>query len=201
MKDSRTDPRWVDFRNPRNPHGLRFAEGEDGGTSEPKPTPPPSAAETQGQKVEQKAGDEPLGEPGKKALDAEREARKALEGQMSQMREAFAAALGTKADKKTSVEDMVAQLQEQFTTLQRSNLVSTIARENSITDADDIATIAEASTEEGMRRIATRLAAANEPGTPKPDRSQGGKQESASPDPGKGVPRLSQAFEDIFATK
>lgn len=199
MKDSRTDPRWVDFRNPRNPHGLRFVEGEDGGTSEPKPTPPPGNAPEQ--KPEQKAGDEPLGEPGKKALEVEREARKALEGQVSQMRDAFAAALGTKADKKTSVEDMVTQLQEQFTTLQRSNLVSTIARENSITDADDIATIAEASTEDGMRRIATRLAAANEPGTPKPDRSQGGKQESASPDPGKGVPRLSQAFEDIFATK
>ena len=207
MKDARVSPRWVDYRSQSNPHGLRFIEGEDGGTTPPKPAPPAgNAGDKAGDpKPEPSApnadGDEPLGDGGKRALEAEREARRALEGQVTQMREAFATALGTKPDKKASVEDMVSQLQEQFSTMQRATLVSAIARENEITKADDIALIEDAATEEGMRRIAARLKAAAEsaPGTPKPDRSQGGTGETAPPESLPGVPRMAQAFEQEFA--
>lgn len=203
MKDARVNPRWVDYRSQSNPHGLRFIEGEDGGTTPPKPAPPAGDSgdkPAEGEVPSAKGGDEPLGEPGKKALDAERDARKALEGQMTQMREAFATALGTKPDKKASVEDMVSQLQEQLTTLQRTNLINTIARENEITKADDIALIEDAATEEGMRRIAARLkGAADAPATPKPDRSQGGTGQTAPPEVLPGVPRMAQAFEQEFA--
>lgn len=175
---------------------LYSAEGDGGGGGS---TPPQQPAA----KVESKAGDEPLGENGLKALEREREQRKALEQTVAQMKQAqesqtsaLAEALGVKVDKKQSGEDLVAALQEQVTAMQRDAAVNRIARENQITDADDIALIGEARSEEAMAKVAARLVTAAAPGTPKPDPSQGSKGPVIKPDPGPGVARLAAAFED-----
>lgn len=175
---------------------LYNAEGDGGGGGS---TPPQQPAA----KVESKAGDEQLGENGLKALEREREQRKALEQTVAQMKQtqesqtsALAEALGVKVDKKQSGEDLVAALQEQVTAMQRDAAVNRIARENQITDADDIALIGEARSEEAMAKVAARLVTGAAPGTPKPDPSQGPKVAAPKPDPGPGVARLAAAFED-----
>lgn len=39
MTDTTIEPRLIDYRTPRNPHGLRFIEGEDGGGGESNQEP------------------------------------------------------------------------------------------------------------------------------------------------------------------
>lgn len=177
---------------------LYNAEGEGGGGAAPTPPADPKPAPPAGEGEEPKAGgDEPLGEGGKKALERERDARKSLETQVSQMREAFASALGGKPDPKASTDDIVKSLQDQMSTLTRSNQIALVARENGITDPDDIALIEDAKDEDGMRRIAGRLKPDERtPGTPKPDKTQGPQGSGTKPDPGPGVARLAAAFED-----
>lgn len=174
---------------------LYNAEGDGGGGSTPPQQPAP--------KVESKSGDEPLGENGLKALEREREQRKQLEQTVAQMKQAqesqtsaLAEALGVKVDKKQSSDDLVAALQEQVTAMQRDAAVNRIAREHQITDAEDIALIGEARSEEAMAKVAARLVGPSTPGTPKPDPSQGPKAAAPKPDPGPGVARLAAAFED-----
>lgn len=173
---------------------LYNAEGDGGGGSTP-PAQPPAG---DGQK-----DDEKLGENGLKALEREREQRKQLEQTVAQMKQAqesqtsaLAEALGVKVDKKQSGDDVVAALQKQVADMQRDAAVNRIAREHQITDADDIALIGEARSEEAMAKVAARLVASATPGTPKPDQTQGSKGPAPKPDPGPGVARLAAAFED-----
>lgn len=136
-------------------------------------------------------------------LQAEREKRKTLEQTVAQMKQAqesqtsaLAEALGVKVDKKQSGDDVVAALQKQVADMQRDAAVNRIAREHQITDAEDIALIGEARSEEAMAKVAARLVASATPGTPKPDQTQGSKGPAPKPDPGPGVARLAAAFED-----
>lgn len=203
QEDDMRKPRtWVDYMTRTNPHGLRFLEGED----ESRPSGAAEGAKPEAEPESKKAGDDaegddkPLGKPGERALRAERDARKDLERQMNQMREAFGKALGLDSEgQKPSTEELLGQLQQQMAEMQRRDLVAQVAREAQITDADDIATIGEASTEEGMRRIASRIAAASTPSGPKPDGTQGGSGEPPRREAQPGVPRLAQAFEDAFS--
>ena len=186
--------------NPNATFGpLYNTEGESGGgvaTAQPPAPTPAAPAESTPPPV-----DEALGENGKKALEREREARKALEGQVSQMRDAFAQALGVKADSKTDVGDLLGTFQQRLDAMQHENTVERVARVNGITDDADIEFLRSAKDEDHMNKLAVRLKAASEPaapGTPKPDRTQGPQGSDNKPDPGPGVPRLAQAFEDAL---
>ena len=140
-------------------------------TEQPKPAAPTAPTSPN-------AGDQPLGDGGKKALEAEREARKSLEQQLAQMREGLASVFGVKPDGKATAEELVSTLSQQVESLQRSALVDRLARQNGITDDNDIDLLRSAKDEDAMTRLATRLAAQAAadaaPGTPKPDLTQGG---------------------------
>lgn len=162
----------------------------------PPADPAPSSAD--------KDGDEPLGEGGKKALDAERDARKAAEGQLSALRGEFDAfktalteAVGVKPEKGKEG-DPLTQVQQQLAQMQRENAVFRIAAEHSITDKDDLDLLRSATDEQAMSKLAGRLAekAAETPGTPKPDATQGGTGGSVKADVAPGVARLRQAYAD-----
>lgn len=195
----------VNFRYPGNPAGLRFVEGapEGSGSASQSSGATPSEAPA-------KTGGEPaseLGEGGIKALQSERKAREALEKQVKDLQgykgqmDALADAFGVKGSKGEDHETVVKNLQEQMQTLQRSNLVSQIAIEHGVTDKDDLALIADASSEEGMRRIAARIQAGTEsqPSTPKPDRSQGGRGgEGSKPEAKPGMSRLTQGVTEAL---
>lgn len=165
-----------------------------------KPTPPADPT-----KPDPKPGD--LGDAGKKAIDTEREARKAaeartkeLEAEFGAMKTALAEAFGVKPDPKNKDADVLATIQQQLAGLQRDNTVLALANEHQITDKDDINLLRESRLEgDALAAMATRLKPAeNKPGTPKPDASQGSKGEPTKPDALPGVPRMAQAFDDAM---
>lgn len=190
----------LNYRTPSNPAGLRFIEGapEGGAVAAPEaPQPTDPAASKQ-------EDPQPLGEGGKKALQTERDARKALEkelqdlksGQKAQM-DALAEAFGVKKSDSKDGGDVIASLQQQMADMQRANLIHQIALEHGVTEADDIALIEAASSEDGMRRIADRIKSSTDatPGTPKPDRSQGGQGgQGTEPEVKPGVDRITQGI-------
>ena len=145
--------------------------------------------------------DAPLGEGGKKALDAEREARKsaeqslgALRGEFETFKTSLVEALGVKAGKAGET-DALAAVQEQVAQMQRENAVLRLATEHNISDKDDLDLMRSATDEQAMAKLAGRLAAkAATPGTPQPDPSQGGSGEPTKVDPGPGLPRLQAAY-------
>lgn len=130
-----------------------------------------------------KPEDKPLGPNGEKALQSERDARKALESELAQLKAGFASALGLKdKDAKSGSEDIVATLQQQMAELQHNNLVLSLANENEITDKDDLALLRGfKGDEEAIRRLAARLKPAKQDAgetngkrrPPAPDHSQG----------------------------
>lgn len=149
--------------------------------------------------------DEPLGEGGKKALDAERDARKAAESQLSTLRNEFDAfktalteAVGVKP-KKGEEGDALTQVQQQLAQMQRENAVFRVAAEHGISDKDDLDLLRSATDEQAMSKLAGRLAAKADatPGTPKPDATQGGTGGTQKPDVAPGAARLRQAYADI----
>ncbi len=143
--------------------------------------PPTGQQPATGQQPE--AGDEPLGDGGKKALEAEREARKtaekdlaALRGEFDTLKTSLAGALGVKPDG-ASAEDAVAQLQQRLDTMQRDTDVYRLAAHHQITEQADIDLLRSATDAEAMGKLAERLAAKGSdgtPGTPRPDATQGG---------------------------
>lgn len=148
-------------------------------------------------------GDEPLGEGGKKALEAEREKRKAAETDLAKLRGEFDAfrtalteAVGIKPEKGNDA-DALTQVQKQLAQMQRDNAVFRVAAEHGITDKNDLDLLQSATDEQAMSKLAGRLAAKAEstPGTPKPDTTQGGKGDAAKPDVAPGMARLRQAYE------
>jgi len=180
-----------------NLRGLRFMAAGEGG--DPTPTPPAAPPAPQGDPE-----DKPLGPGGEKALHAEREARKALEQTVAQMQQAqqeqmaaIAAAFGVKPDAKdTDGSQLLSTLQQQVADMQREALVFRIANAHQITEGDDIELLKSANDEDTMTKLAARLAAkaAETPGTPKPDLSQGGTGDTPKPDLGPGMPRLQAAY-------
>lgn len=109
-------------------------------------------------------GDKPLGPNGEKALQAERDARQALEAKVKHIEaetekrnKALLEAFGIKTEDAKS-EDAVTALQEKFTNLQHDLLVERVAREHKITDADDLALLGDIRDEAAMTKLAARLA-------------------------------------------
>lgn len=127
-------------------------------------------------------GDEPLGDGGKKALEAERERRKQAEADLTSLRndfEGFQAKLSEAFGVKPATgdgSDAVAQLQSRLDAMQRETTVYRLAAQNEITDEEDLELLKSAKDEAAMTKLAERLAAkaASTPGTPKPDATQGG---------------------------
>lgn len=175
---------------------------------EADPTPDPSPTPDPAPKGEQDKGDAPLGEGGKKALDAERDARKAAEQELSKLRgefdtfkSALTEAVGIKPEKGKET-DTLTQVQQQLAQMQLENDVLRLATQHKITDSDDLDLLRSATDAQAREKLAGRLAAkaAETPGTPKPDATQGGKGDPAAPDPGPGFPRLMAAYANSSTT-
>lgn len=129
--------------------------------------------------------DQPLGENGKKALEAEREAARQAKQELAQFQKQIATAFGIDSDTKgAKPEDMIAALADKVAGIEKAALVATIASDNGITDPADKALIAAQPTAEAMTALAGRLkpaegAQGGKP-APKPDPSVG-KQGGAKP--------------------
>lgn len=130
--------------------------------------------------------DDQLGESGMKALHAEREARKALEREVAELKEAKAswdkvsevfgkdgAKPDTLTDLATQVAEMKRRIEAEDERKARDALARSVAKASDLSDIDDIALIANQPDEAAMKVLAERLAKAKSPGTPKPDRSAG----------------------------
>ncbi len=118
--------------------------------------------------------DQPLGEGGKKALEAERTARQDLEKQIKKLTDGLAALSG---DPKSA--DPIASLTARLEALEESDKaksarlkVSALARENGITDPDDLLLLESATDDTSLNLLVKRLKP--QPTTPKPDLTQGG---------------------------
>lgn len=145
---------------------------------------PDKTGTTETEKTAEKS-DQPLGEGGKKALEAEREAARQAKDKLAQFQKQIATAFGLDSDTKgAKPEDMIAALTDKVASLEKANLVATIAADAGITDPADKALIAAQPTAEAMTALAGRLkpAEADKDGkpTPKPDPSIG-KQGGAKP--------------------
>jgi hypothetical protein len=143
--------------------------------TDPKPAGPGAAPEAK------KSADEPLGEGGKKALEAEREARRQAEADLATLRKDFegfqtklSEAFGVKPATGNG-DDAITQMQNQLNSMQRDTTVYRLAAQHSITDEGDLELLKSATDEAAMTKLAERLAAkAAATGTPKPDATQGG---------------------------
>lgn len=153
------------------------------------PTEPATTA-TQAKAAEPpKTDDAPLGDAGKKALEAERDARKKAEGDLAALRKDFDG-FKTELSKAFGIQpatgdgaDAVTQLQQQLNAMQRETAVYRLAAQHEITDEDDLELLKSATDEAAMTKLAGRLAAAKAatPGTPKPDATQGGGSGGSAP--------------------
>ena len=140
--------------------GLRMEDDPDGGKGgeDPKDKPDP-------EKGKGKEDDDKLGEPGKKALDAERDARKkaekdlaALKSQMDGFFGGLKQALGVEDKKGDDPTEVITTLTERLGTLEHQSLVDRVAREHGITDEDDVEILKSAKDKDAMEKLATRLA-------------------------------------------
>lgn len=142
-----------------------------------------------------KGDDKPLGEGGERALKAERDARKALEGQLSDLKKGLLTALGGEADEKTDDADALAKIQQRLDDMQHQNTVLAVANEHRITNKDDLALLGTIKDAEAMKKLAERLAPAEEERDaksrrPKPDRSQAGGGSDSGSAGGKSVAQI-----------
>lgn len=145
----------------------------------PKPDGDPKAAATT---TPPKPADEPLGDGGKKALEAERSARaqaeadlKALRSEFDGFKSSLSEAFGVKSTTDDG-SDALQQMQDQLNSMQRDTAVFRLAAQHRITDEDDLDLLRSAKDEAAMTKFAERLAATagTNSGTPKPDATQGG---------------------------
>lgn len=194
MKRTTLTPReaaWLSETFARN--SSRFAGWSMMADPDPKADPPGDP------KPDPKPDDEPLGDGGKKALQAERDARKALETEIADLKKSIAEAFGVKpsADKDA---DVLATVQQQLAEMKRESAVLRLANEHQITDADDLALLGATHDPDAQAKLAARLASKKDdgPSTPKPDLSQGPKGDTPKPDALPGVPRMAQAFDDAM---
>jgi hypothetical protein len=148
--------------------------------NQPKPEGDPKATGTTA--TAPPKANEPLGDGGKKALEAERTARQQAESDLKALRSEFdgfksslSEAFGVKSTKDDG-SDALQQMQEQLNSMQRDTVVYRLAAQHGITDEDDLELLRSAKDEAAMTKFAERLAAKAESssGTPKPDATQGG---------------------------
>ena len=163
--------------------GLRMEEGSEGDGGEPAD----GDKQDEGKPDDKPSGE--LGENGKKALDAERDARKAAEDQVKALKTEFDGfksaltdAFGIKA-KDGDGADALAAVQQQLAAMQHESAVLKLANEHKITDAKDLEILATAKDSDSMKTLAERLAPAEQeqdgggkprPPRPKVDKAQGG---------------------------
>ena len=141
---------------------------------QPKPAAP-AAPETP---VQRDAADEPLGQPGVKALQAERDRVTALENELKgfkPLKEQMDALRGIFGDKAADPgKDIVTTLQDQVAEMRHDTLVERVARSHGISDDKDVAVLRAIKDESLMQQLAERLKASNNtPPTPAYDPSQG----------------------------
>lgn len=136
-------------------------------TTDPAKTDPPAGEPKSGQqdppKSDGKNGDEPLGPPGKKALDSERERGDRLErelrefkAQQTEQTKRIAEAFGVKTDG-AKPEDLSAEALKEVGNLRRELLVERLARQHHIDDDGDLELLMAASDEAAARKLAARL--------------------------------------------
>lgn len=122
--------------------------------------------------------DKPLGPNGEKALQAERDARKQLESQLTAITQRLNALAGATDGAKP--DDPVAALNNRLSSLERNLQVASVARDNGITDPGDIRLLESATDDETLNLLVARLkATAPQPDNsklpaPRPDLTQGG---------------------------
>ncbi|TSD68125.1 hypothetical protein [Aeromicrobium piscarium] len=172
-------------RNRRKYAGLTMMADGEAGDDADKGDGTDSGETTKGSNAKEEAkpktgsgekGDEQLGEGGKKALEAEREERKKLKGELDQFKNSLAEALGIKTEKGDGDgNDLVTTLQQKVEGMQREAAVLKLANEHKITDKDDLELLGSTSDDATREALAKRLAPGeNGNGAPKPDRTQGG---------------------------
>lgn len=160
--------------------------------SDPKPTATPEPTKDAAPKPTE---GEPLGEGGKAAIEAEREARKAaeaqfkaLKGEFDRFKDSLSKAFGVEPAKGDNA-DTLKTVQDQLTAMQHESAVLRLANEHKITDKDDLEILGSAKDTEAMQKLAARLAAKadedakkNSPG-PRADLTQGGTNGTGSSTP------------------
>lgn len=177
--------------------GARM-EGEPQGDPAPTPTPPSNAPAPTGD-------DKPLGPGGEKALQAERDQRKALEKTVADMKSAHEAQMDALAKafglKKEDVSDAdalagkVTGMSDQLEKLTRANLVLSVVNEHPNLSDEDKKVVAAIPDEATMRTVAARLAEAGKPtGKPKNDPPSNGGGGDKTPVDLPGMPRLRAAY-------
>lgn len=153
-------------------------QGDPAGTTTPNPQP---AATPQGQNQSGKDGDEPLGPAGKRALQAEREARQALEKRLAPLERIAQALAGDNSDGKSEVEQLnerFAQYEKKLAESEQGRLREKVARKFDL--PDDLADLLRGDTEDDLTahaEVLKKYAPVKQQegkSRPKPDRSQGG---------------------------
>lgn len=174
------------------PAGMVMEADADAQKDASKTDPP-----ADGTKTNEKAADkdektddaDKLGEGGLKALQAEREARKALEAQVKTLEplkaqmDAIAAAFGAKPGEKTpDVADQIADLQKRLADMDAKaqhdadvdavlNTADKLGKYGDRLSAADVSLLRTLPSREAMEAVAKRLIEGAKPGVPKPDRS------------------------------
>lgn len=145
------------------------ATGAEKPTATTEPTTPkaPEAGAT--------PADTPLGEPGLRALQQEREARERLEREVGPLRQQMEALSRVFGGESTTgkPEDVVATLQQQVAEMRHDTIVERVARSHGITDDKDVAVLRAIKDESLMQQLAERLKAPSGPTAPAPDPGQG----------------------------
>lgn len=137
--------------------------------------------------------DAPLGEGGKKALDAERTARKAAETAAAELQKQLDALNAEKMTDLERAQDAAKKAEEAAAKATADALRFRVAAKHGITD-EDAELFLTGSDAETLERQAARLVERT-PTTPKPDPSQGGSGESRQASP---ADSFAAAFEGRF---
>lgn len=151
-------------------------------------TPQQPAAEPpadQQQDAKRDASDQPLGEPGLRALQAERERADRLESEIKSLRplkdqwSALQQVFGAKVEG-DKPEDIVRNLQQQVEQMRHESRVNEVARTFGITDAADLDLLRRTPDPELMQQWGERLRPKQSAPKPEPDPGQGARQATAS---------------------
>lgn len=198
--------------SPDDPAPADPAPSDPAPTPDPKPADPPKPADDP---KPSDNPDEPLGEPGKKALQAERDARKALEKQVSDMQaaqqtqmDALAKALGLKQDEPPDPAKLAEQVSQEQARAREAQTQLAVYRRAAAAEANPAALLDSASflasvakidpTDEAAVDNAIKAAIEANPllkAAPAVPPFPGGPRSPASqPDPGPGLPRLRNAY-------
>ena len=132
-----------------------------------------------------------LGANGVKTLEKERTKRKALEKEVAGLKAfqtqftQFVTGL-TGGEQATTTEEGLKKVTDQVSGLTHQLLVERVARENSITDSDDVAMLSELKSEEAIRKLAARLKPADDNAGGDGGKGKGGGKQPPRPDPSAG---------------